>query len=378
MSGTETDRCIVVRSDLDALFPALRRQGYETLGPVVQDGAVVYDTVESLNDLPGGWTDEQSPGSYRVTQNGGSAIFAWAVGPHSWKSWLHEPAVRLFQIERGNGDGWRITGAEPRPCKLAFIGMRACELHALSIRDRVFLKGRISDPAYRERRANVFIVAVHCGRPSANCFCTSMKTGPRCPDGYDIALTEIVDGEHRFLAEAGTDAGRKVIAQLPRRAATEADSAAADAVVDAAAKSIHRSLDTRGLKQTLYAAIEHPRYENAGKRCMACGNCTMVCPTCFCSTVEDSSDLTGKTAERWRYQDSCFSQQFSYIHGGSVRSSVAARYRHWLTHKFASWWDQFGTSGCVGCGRCITWCPAGIDITEEIHAIRESTRGVPA
>ena len=82
--------------------------------------------------------------------------------------------------------------------------------------------------------------------------------------------------------------------------------------------------------------------------------------------------LYGARAERWRKWDSCFTLDFSYIHGGSVRTSAAARYRQWLSHKLATWIDQFGSSGCVGCGRCITWCPVGIDITEEVAAIRAS------
>ena len=100
----------------------------------------------------------------------------------------------------------------------------------------------------------------------------------------------------------------------------------------------------------------------------------MVCPTCFCTTVEDHSDLAGETAERVRSWDSCFTLDFSYVHGGSVRTETQSRYRQWMTHKLASWIDQFGTSGCVGCGRCITWCPVGIDITEEAAAIRQTRR----
>ena len=108
------------------------------------------------------------------------------------------------------------------------------------------------------------------------------------------------------------------------------------------------------------------------ERCLTCGNCTLVCPTCFCTNVEDVGDLTGDHAERWRVWDTCFSVDYSYIHGGSVRPSGRARYRQWLTHKLATWHDQFDSSGCVGCGRCITWCPVGIDITQEVAAIRET------
>ena len=132
-----------------------------------------------------------------------------------------------------------------------------------------------------------------------------------------------------------------------------------------------RNIDTTGIKELLYQNFEHPRWDNVAGRCLTCANCTMVCPTCFCTTVEDVTDVTGDHAERWRRWDSCFTQSFSYIHGGSVRTSAKSRYRQWMTHKLASWIDQFGSSGCVGCGRCITWCPVGIDITEEVRAIRE-------
>jgi Fe-S-cluster-containing hydrogenase component 2 len=133
-------------------------------------------------------------------------------------------------------------------------------------------------------------------------------------------------------------------------------------------------MDTKGIKELLYRNYENPRWDDVAKRCLTCGNCTMVCPTCFCTAVEDVTDLPGEHAERWRKLDSCFTMDFSYIHGGPVRSSTRARYRQWMTHKLATWIDQFGTSGCVGCGRCITWCPVAIDITEETGAIRESEK----
>jgi ferredoxin len=99
----------------------------------------------------------------------------------------------------------------------------------------------------------------------------------------------------------------------------------------------------------------------------------MVCPTCFCTTPEDITDVTGEHAERWERWASCFELDFSYLHGGSVRQSGVGRYRHWITHKLSTWYDQFGHSGCVGCGRCIAWCPVGIDITEEAARLAGST-----
>ena len=132
-----------------------------------------------------------------------------------------------------------------------------------------------------------------------------------------------------------------------------------------------RELDTTDIRELLYRNYEHPRWDEVAERCLACGNCTMVCPTCFCTTVEDVTDLAGEHVERHQRWDSCFTIDYSHIHGGAVRGSTRSRYRQWMTHKLATWIDQFGSSGCVGCGRCITWCPVGIDITEEARAIRE-------
>jgi ferredoxin len=177
------------------------------------------------------------------------------------------------------------------------------------------------------------------------------------------------------VVEAGTETGAEVLAELQAPKAGAKAVRQAEAAVEAAAAAITRRLDTTGIRDLLYQAFEHARWDDVSARCLNCGNCTLVCPTCFCSTVEDSSDVGGTQAERWRRWDSCFVQSFSYIHGGSVRMSSRSRYRQWLTHKLGAWIDQFGTSGCVGCGRCITWCPVGIDITQEVAAIRG---GAPA
>ena len=165
-------------------------------------------------------------------------------------------------------------------------------------------------------------------------------------------------------------AGARSLRRFPRAHAGAEDLEAALAVTDEAAKRMGRQLDTTGLPELLAANREHPRFAEVAGRCLTCGNCTSVCPTCFCTSVEDVNDLADGSAERWRVWDTCFSVDYSYIHGGSVRRSPEARYRQWLTHKFGTWVDQFGTSGCVGCGRCITWCPVGIDVTEELAAIR--------
>jgi sulfhydrogenase subunit beta (sulfur reductase) len=356
--------------DLHALFDALKRSGYQVVGPTLRQGAIVYEELASVDDLPRGWTDEQSGGTYRLKRRQDAALFGYAVGPHSWKKLLLRPAVRLWRARSGP-QGFQVLEQPQDTPKYAFLGVRSCELHAIAIQDRVFLGGPYTDPLYRAARENTFIVAVNCGQAGGTCFCVSMDTGPKATIGFDIALTEVLEREgHYFLLEVGTKRGADLLDGLPHREATAQEERLAEEVVAAAGAQMGRALDTTDIKELLYRNYEHPRWDDVANRCLTCGNCTLVCPTCFCTTVEDSTDLKGEQAERWRRWDSCFTMDFSYIHGGSIRPSARSRYRQWMTHKLATWIDQFGTSGCVGCGRCITWCPVGIDITEELHAIR--------
>jgi len=236
----------------------------------------------------------------------------------------------------------------------------------------VLMGDRYVDPAYQGRREGLFILAVNCTQAAPTCFCTSMQTGPQAQSGFDLSLTELLnEGDHRFLIEVGSDRGAELLAKLDY---SEADSEAkqqAEAGVERARSMIQRRLDTDGIRDLLYRNSESSRWDQIATRCLTCANCTMVCPTCFCTSVEDVNDLAGLESGRWRKWDSCFTTDFSYIHGGSIRTSSKSRYRQWMTHKLATWIDQFGTSGCVGCGRCITWCPVGIDITEEVHALRK-------
>lgn len=358
-------------AELPRLFAALAARGFSIVGPTLRDGAIVFGDIHGVDDLPAGWTDVQEAGKYRLQRRGDAALFGYAVGPHSWKKFLFPPDVRLWSARR-QGSSFEVeTGKDAAP-KFAFIGVRACDLAAIGIQDHVFM-GTYADPTYKARREQAFVVAVNCGTAGGTCFCVSMKTGPKAQRGFDLALTEVIEsGRHFFIVETGSKSGAELLAELCLRDADACEVAAAEAVVADTAAHMGRTLDADGIKDLLYRNYEHPRWGEVAERCLTCANCTMVCPTCFCSTVEDVTDLSGDHAERWRRWDSCFTMDFSYIAGGSVRASPKARYRQWMTHKLATWHDQFGTSGCVGCGRCITWCPVGIDITEEARAIREN------
>jgi sulfhydrogenase subunit beta (sulfur reductase) len=307
-----------------------------------------------------GWTDEQDGGSYRLGRRDDEALFGYAVGPHSWKRYQLPPDLRLWRSDR-ELTHFEAPSEGPR---YAFLGVRSCELHAMGILDRVLAN---------DTPSRTFIVAVSCGEPGGTCFCVSMGTGPKARQGYDLALTEVLYGDgHRFVVETGSAAGAEVLAELDAAPAGAGDVEAADRATERATAQMGRTMEATDLRGLLYRNLEHPRWDDVAERCLTCGNCTMVCPTCFCTTVEDTTDLSGEVVERHQRWDSCFTIDYSHMHGGSVRRTARSRYRQWMTHKLASWFDQFGTSGCVGCGRCITWCPVGIDLTEEVAAIRAS------
>lgn len=369
----QTGKQLLDLPGLRSLVTVLRERGYTVLGPTVRDGAVVADEITGVEDLPRGWGDSQQPGSYRLRPREDGALFAFAAPVQSAKATLFPARVTLWRRTR-TGDGFTTELGDPdgseEPPRYALLGVRSCDLHAIGIHDRVLDGRAVVDPDYHERRQGLLTIAVTCSDPASTCFCASLGTGPRPASGFDLALTEILTGGHRFLAEVGSPTGAELLAEVGALPATPADLSAADRVTLSAAARMGRTLEIDGLREALYDGAGSPVWDEVAERCLACMNCTAVCPTCFCTSVEDVTDLTGTTTQRDRVWDSCFSAELSSVHGHSVRASTGSRYRQWATHKFASWVDQFGTTGCVGCGRCTTWCPAGIDLTREVAAVR--------
>ena len=332
---------------------------------------MLYDDIETADDLPIGWTDEQEAGHYRLKRRDDDAVFGYVVGPHAIKRFLHPPKQPLWQAVKTN-DGYAFQTPQSPERPFAFIGVRPCDIRAMAIQDRVFEDGAYNDTHYQARRKGAFIVAVNCAKAASTCFCTSMGSGPKAEQEFDLALTELdPDGNHRFVVEIGTERGRRLLEDIPHDDATADDVDAAASVSANTATSMTRQMP-ENVRDLLAGSPDHPRWDEVAERCLTCGNCTMVCPTCFCTDVNEDTVFDGEVIGRSRQWTSCFGIDFSYIHGGSVRHSARSRYRQWMTHKLSSWHDQFGESGCVGCGRCITWCPVGIDITEEARAMQDS------
>jgi sulfhydrogenase subunit beta (sulfur reductase) len=350
------------RDGLQKLIEILADQGHEVIGPRIDQGAIVYDSIHHIDELPRGWTDDSQPGLYRLQPRSDQEHFGFNVGPHSWKKYLFPPVTTVMRT-RKTDHGWEMDSPSPELRRFAFLGVRSCELAAIAVQDKVFMGSGTADPEYQLRRSHLFIVAVNCTQAASTCFCTSMGTGPECMSGFDLALTEIEDG---FLIVAGSDKGHEVMQSIDARPASEGELKVGAQRRQRAVDQITRRLDTDGIRDRLLGKLNHPHWDDVASRCMSCANCTMVCPTCFCHSVDEVHDLTDEEILRNRRWDSCFNVDFSHVAGGSVRDTTRSRYRQWLTHKLATWIDQFGSSGCVGCGRCITWCPVGIDLTQEV------------
>lgn len=356
-------------AQLQDLLDTLQQAGYSCVGPQVRDAAIVYDVITSATQLPWGIRAHQSPGEYRLETLDEHKAFSWANGPQAIKPILFKSSETIWRVAR-NSQGKLEFLPQPAPeAPVAIIGARACDLAAMAIQDKVFLAQERVDVRYQQRRESLLVVAVNCTYASDNCFCVSAGTGPKVKQAFDILMTEI---NHGFVVETGSDRGEALIAQLQLNLAGKQQTQDAIHGVDQAANMQTKRIpfdNKRELRDLLFANLGHPRWDDVAERCLSCGNCTSVCPTCFCHSETDKPSLDGTNSEHKREWDSCFTAGHSELGSKPIRETTSQRYRQWLTHKVGSWFDQFDSSGCVGCGRCMTWCPVGIDITEELAAI---------
>ena len=360
------------KSGLDKLLANLIQMGYKVLGPQIQDGAIVYKTLKSTADLPKGYISEQDSGYYRLVYSGHRRFFDVTPGAQSWKQFFFPAFYELTNFTRDEHGHWQSEEKEVDLTPLALFGVFPCDLAAIQVQDHIFLREEWKDPKYWAHRQSAFILAVDCLHPCGTGFCASMGTGPKANSGFDLRLTELEDV---FLVEIGSEAGRLVMDGISVLPTSAFWLQAAQKGLEDASVRMGRSLpNQQELPALLLNNLDAQQWDDVARRCMSCASCTQVCPTCFCWDTRDSISLNGQNAHRERVWDSCFNPDYSYIVGGNSRPNTRSRYRQWLTHKFGSWFAQFGTSGCVGCGRCITWCPAKIDVTAELQAIRKEVQ----
>ncbi len=364
------DKYRINTKQLSFIFNYLTESQFQNIGPKFRDGAVMLDHLSSLDEIPRGCYEDTGKGSYRLARNKDGSFFQYTLGPQSFKRFLHPPRRKLWGAKK-NENGFTIETGDPVPQKMAFWGVRSCEISAIEILDRIFLKEDYVNKWYQKAREELFIIAVGCTRPASNCFCVAANTGPQPKSNFDISLIESYGEDHYFILEIGSDKGAHLVDDLNLKKAKTGDIDQCNAMIASATDQMNKPFDSAAAAVLLKNNPEHPQWDDVATRCLACANCTMVCPTCFCTATEDITDLSGDHTERWLRWDPCFNGGFSYIHGGPIQRSIKSRYRQWMTHKLSRWYDQFGTSGCVGCGRCITWCPVGIDLTEELLAMKE-------
>jgi len=355
----------LARSEFPSLFTHLTKLGYNLYGPQVRDGAIVFDSLQRTEQLPQGWKDMQKPGSYQLESTDSQRYFDWANGPQALKPLVFSSREVMWQAKRNAEGSLEFIIPEHQIEKVAVIGAKACDLAALKLQDQHFLEGEFVDPGYQAKRQGLFIVAVNCSRAASTCFCASTGDGPACKSNFDLCLTELEEG---FLIEVGSEYGEKVIQLLNLKAITPKQMQEAERQNASVIASQQRQLQPIQVNQ-LQDQRQHPQWDDIAERCLACGNCTMVCPTCFCHRHHEEPVLDGHSSDHVREWDSCFGESHGQLAGMQVRKTVKQRYQQWMIHKLDTWQEQYDRSGCTGCGRCMSWCPAEIDFVAEANLI---------
>lgn len=277
------------------------------------------------------------------------------------KKVFHKPLEVLFSFQDGV-----ITHGDVGRAQVLF-GVHPCDLHAITILDTIFRRD-FPDPYFIERKESTVIVALNCATVGEDCFCLSMGTGPWVKDPCDLLLTPVGD---TYLLETMSPKGAEILSSQRLEPVSRDILRDKSKVVEEARRHFRKRVDTNGLRAIMEDNFRHPLWDELMKDCMGCGSCTMVCPTCFCYNVVDRLDLSLTSGRREREWDSCMLLEYSEAAlGANFRKDRDARIKQRMYHKLVYYEPQFGTLGCVGCGRCISTCLKKIDITEVVARLR--------
>lgn len=331
---------LLPKEDLGRLMDKLTA-AFVVIGPVRKQNEFVFDRIEKAAQL--------------------ALDYHTTILPP--KKVLHQPFETLFSFKEDQG----IIDVDHPDHKQILFGVHPCDVHAIAILDQAYSHD-YEDPYYMAKRENTLLVALNCTGPGENCFCSSLGTGPDLKEGYDLLLTDLGD---QYLVEVGSPEGAQIVELAGLPAAPRVTAVEKEKRLAEARKKFHKRMLVRDLRELLEENFRHPIWEELIEECLACGSCTMVCPTCFCYNVVDKIDLSLKSGKRQREWDSCMLLEYAQVAlDHNFRKDRDARIKQRIYHKLVYYEPQFGTLGCVGCGRCIHTCVKKIDITKIIAGIR--------
>ncbi len=343
MTGEHAFRKYRITKEAFLLLLDSLRDDLGVVGPVDEGGHTVFRPISSAGELTLRYQSTMEPPS---------------------KTLFYRPWEELMRFETAGGVS--VEEVPPEEEMRIAVGLHPCDVNAVLYLDKTFRE----DPYYMARRRNTILVALNCTEVSEFCFCSSVGTGPhlKAGGGYDMLLTDL--GRY-YLVEPRSARGDRLVGGLRR--AGDDDVRLKEEMERELLGSLTRHIDMKGLGELFLRNQEHPVWRRtADEKCLSCTNCVMVCPTCFCHDIVDCTAMDLGSTTRSRRWDACQDKGFAKVHGGNFRRTRAARLRQFVMHKL-DYTEQYGTPGTVGCGRCIRWCPTGIDLTEVAEEIRGAT-----
>lgn len=331
---------IIAKTDLKQWL-ASRLAEYDVVAPVEREGG------------PAAWKDIDGKEDININHN--EMVMAA-------KEYLLPPYDVLFRYSGKKGEE-KVESPQPSEKPRLMIGLKLCDVRAISVLDSVYLDGRFRDPYYAAKRDNLALVATVCDDPRWSCFCTSVGDLNEWTKGLDVLLTDLGD---KVYAAPLTEKGQKLTEGALFKAASDDDTKKKSEVWEKLLALPKRSF--AGANTAEKVSWEHPIWKDMAERCIGCGICSYMCPTCSCFDIQD--EIKGDIIERYRCRDTCQSSDFTMMgHGHNPRPEKTMRTRQRVMHKFKYQIEQFKTTGCTGCGRCVESCPVNIDLREVVEIV---------